>query len=56
MLQKIFRKIIALTFACSFHKIFIGEQVLKVTFEKVLIYDIGSAVRPSEYKTLRYRE
>ena len=54
MLQKIFQKIIA--FTSSFLKIFIGEQVLEVTFEKVLIYDIGSAVRPSEYKTLRYRE
>ena len=53
---KYFDKKIALIFAPSFLKILTGEQVLEVTFEKVLICDIGSAVRPSEYKTLRYRE
>ena len=56
ILLYLFRKTIALIFAPSFLKILTGEQVLEVTFEKVLICDIGSAVRPSEYKTLRYRE
>ena len=53
---RILIKNIALIFAPSFLKKLTGEQVLEVTFEKVLICDIGSAVRPSEYKTLRYRE